>query len=251
MIRTIRRAAFLAVLLVAAGLSGEAATPPPIEASASRLLHQAVVALDAQPSYSFDADIAYDDVQPSGIKYVVRASAQFQVQRPGQFFVSYSGDRRKASFYSDGKTFAFFDQRANVYGTAPATTDMDTTLNKIFAAYDFTVPLADFVSNHPGAAFSQGVQGGYDLGPSTVAGTATHHLLFTGRGIDWQLWIDAGATPVVRAFAITYERLPGKPEYFATLSNWKFAPVDAAVFTFTPPKGAIPVKFSAMPLGSR
>ena len=83
-------------------------------------------------------------------------------------------------------------------------------------------------------------------GTSTVGGFTTHHLLFIQKDIDWQLWIDTGSTPLIRELEITYKNLPGQPEYMATLTDWKVAPVDPAVFSFTPPKGAVLIDFIAV-----
>jgi hypothetical protein len=233
------------VFLTLAG-RGETATAIRIEPAALHLLHAAGDYLKAQKSFSFNADIRYDDVQPSGLKYQLHAVSTYEITRPGDLFVSYTGDRRSADFYSDGKTFVFYDRVANVYGTAAATNDNDTTLNGIFAKFDFTVPLDDMVSNDPVKALASNLQSGYDLGPSSIGGVATHHLLFTQADINWQIWIDDGSTPLIREISITYKKLPGQPEYTATLRDWKFAPIDASTFSFTPPKDAMHVDFVAV-----
>ena len=134
-----------------------------------------------------------------------------------------------------------------MYGTAAATNNNDSTLATIFTKYDFTVPLLDFISNHPGNALAGKIIRGYDLGASSVDGAPTRHLLFTQREIDWEIWIDTGTTPLIRAFSITYKQLPGQPEYSAVLSDWKFGPLESDLFVFTPPKGAIPVKLVPVP----
>jgi hypothetical protein len=244
-VRTLRTALAAIVFLALAG-RGETATAPRIEPAALHLLHSAADYLKAQKSFSFNADIRYDDVQRSGLKYQLHAAATYEVARPGNLFVSYTGDRRSADFYSDGKTFVFYDRIANVYGSAPATNDNNTTLNNIFAKFDFTVPLDDLVSNDPEKSLAGKLQSGYDLGSSSVGGVATHHLLFTQADINWQIWIDDGATPLIREISITYKNLPGQPEYTATLRDWKFAPIDASAFSFTPPKDAIHVDFVAV-----
>ena len=242
----ILRTAVVAIVFLALAARGETATAPRIEPAALHLLHSAADYLKAQKSFSFNADIRYDDVQPSGLKYQLHAVSTYEVTRPGDLFVSYTGDRRSADFYNDGKTFVFYDRIANVYGTAAATNDNDTTLNSVFAKFDFTVPLDDLVSNDPVKSLASRLQNGYDLGSSSVAGVATHHLLFTQADINWQIWIDDGATPLIRELSITYKNLPGQPEYTATLRDWKFAPIDASTFSFTPPKDAIHVDFVAV-----
>lgn len=238
-------AVLVAVLAVTA--NAVAATGPTVEPAARSLLRAATDYLEKQPALSFEAQIISDDVVPSGLKYKVRATAQFDVERPGKLFIDYSGDRRKAKFYSDGSKFVFYDQSANVYGTAAATSNNDGTLATIFTKYDFTVPLLDIISNHPGSALAGKIVRGYDLGASSVDGAATRHLLFTQREIDWEIWIETGTAPLIRAFSITYKQLPGQPEYSAILSDWKFGALDAGLFGFTPPKGAIPAKMLALP----
>jgi hypothetical protein len=240
-------AVFAIVALLSAGSRVVAATSQQVEPSARRLLQSATDYLQKQPAFAFTAQIVSDDVQRSGLKYKVRATATYDVQRPGRLFVAYSGDRRKAKFYSDGNKFVFYDQAANVYGTAPATNDNDATLEAVFAKYDFTIPLLDLVSNHPGSSLSGKVLRGYDLGASSIGDVATRHLLFTQSDIDWEIWIDSGAVPLIRALSITYKQLPDQPEYSATFSDWKFTPIDAALFSFTPPQGAFPVDLVSIP----
>jgi|SRR5271165_1244622 len=244
------RAGFASLVFLAASNRGEAAVAPKIEPNALRVLQSAAAYLKAQNSFAFNANIRFDDVQPSGLKYQLHAQAKYEVARPGNLFVDYTGDRREASFYSDGKTFVFYDRGANVYGTAPASNDTTATLNAIFAKYDFTVPLDDLVSTDPTKSLTGKLQSGYDLGPSTVGGAATHHLLFTQSDIDWQIWIDSGATPLIRELSITYKKLPGQPEYTATLNDWSFTPIDASAFSFTPPKDALHVNFVTISKGA-
>jgi hypothetical protein len=240
-------AVFAIMALLSSGSRIVAATSPQVEPSARSLLQAASDYLQKQPSFAFSARIVSDDVQRSGLKYKVRAVATFDVQRPGRLFVGYSGDRRKAKFYSDGTKFIFYDQSANLYGTASATNDNDTTLEAIFTKYDFTIPLLDIVSNHPGTSLGGKVLRGYDLGASSIDDVATRHLLFTQSDIDWEIWIDSGATPLIRGLSITYKQLPGQPEYSATLSDWKFTPIDSTLFSFTPPQGAFPVDLVSLP----
>jgi len=239
-------AATLVILALARPCVAATATGPVIEPGAQRLLQAAASYLKAQPSLAFSADIVHDDVQPPDIKVQFHASAQYMLARPGQLRVDYTSDRRQASFFIDGKTFVLFDRAQNTYGILQAQGDIDTTLNAVLDKYDFSVPLADLVSNDPYKALAGKLQGAYDLGVSTVAGFATHHLLFIQKDIDWQLWIDAGATPLIRELQITYKNLPGQPEYMATLTDWKFAPVAASVFSFNPPKGAVLIDFVAV-----
>lgn len=246
--RILRVALLTALVMLALPHRSDAKTAAgsTIEPSAQRLLQAAADYLKQQQSYSFSGDLVYDDVQPPDFKIQIHASAQYSIHRPNQLRVDYTGDRRQANFYIDGKNFVLYDRATNTYGILQAAGDIDATLNAILDKYDFTVPLFDLVSNDPYKALTSRVQGAVNLGPSTVRGFATHHLVFTQSDIDWQIWIDDGATPLIRELELTYKTLPGQPEYMATFTDWKFTPAEASVFTFAPPPNAMLIDFIAI-----
>jgi len=226
--------------------SGAAGSAPRVEPAAAQVLQSATSFLKQQQAYAFSTDIVFDDVLPPDFKIQHHASAQYTVQRPDKLRVDYTGDRRQASFYIDGKTFTLYDQAANVYGQLAAETDVETTLNNIFNKYDFTIPLADVISNDPQKTFMDAVQAGWYAGKATVRGFSTHHLVFVQKDLDWQIWVDDGQQPLIREIAITYKNLPGQPEYMATFTDWSFSPVQASVFDFVPPKNAALIEFIAV-----
>jgi hypothetical protein len=243
--RCLRVALFAAIVLLAWPYRSDAKTAPKstIEPSAQRLLQAAADYLKGQQSYAFSADVVYDDVEPPDFKIQIHASAQYTIQRPNMLRVDYTGDRRQANFYINGKNFVLYDRAANTYGMLQAASDIESTLNAIFDKYDFTVPLGDMVASDPYKALASHVQGAVNLGPSTVRGFATHHLVFTQSDIDWQIWIDDGSKPLIRELEITYKTLPGQPDYMATFTDWTFTPADASVFSFTPPPNAVLIDF--------
>ena len=77
------------------------------------------------------------------------------------------------------------------------------------------------------------------LGRQTVGGVPCHHLAFSASDVDWEMWVEEGAAPVMRRFVITYRELPMAPQYTATLSKWDFdAKLPDYAFTFRPPEVA-------------
>ena len=240
--------ALCTALLIGTAASTQAATTPPRtqDPAAIRILKSATDFLKTQQNYAFSADIVFDDVLPPDFKIQHHAVAQYSAQRPDKLRVDYAGDRRNANFYIDGKNFTMYDQNANVYGVLAANTDIDATLNAIFNKYDFTVPLADVVSNDPYTTFMSAVQSCWYVDKATVRGFPTHHLVFVQKDLDWQIWVDDSQQPLIREIEITYKNLPGQPEYAATFTDWSFRPVDNSVFAFTPPKNAVLIDFVAV-----
>ena len=77
------------------------------------------------------------------------------------------------------------------------------------------------------------------LGVHQAAGVPCHHLSFGQDGVEWQIWIDAGAQPLPRKLAIAYWDQPGVPQYQAVFRHWTLDPkLTADQFVFKLPTGA-------------
>ena len=113
--------------------------------------------------------------------------------------------------------------------------------------FGIAMPLEDFVRNDPHKDLMRKVTSAADIGPVTVMGVPCEHLAFTQDNIDWQLWIENGATPVPRKFVITYKDEADSPQYTAIFSNWDFTTkLPDFVFQFEPPAGASKIKVKEM-----
>jgi hypothetical protein len=234
---------FASLIAVAVPPLIEAQTPPTVAPQAESLLRQASKYLQQQKSYSFQAEITFDDVMPPDFKLQYHSTAQVMVRRPQEFRVDYVGDRRSMNFYFNGKQLTIFDPTANVYGSLSLPQNIDAALNEIDTNYSFVVPLADFIHSDPYQALAGKIKTGYYLGKSTIGGISAHHLAFSQENIDWQIWIEDGKRPLPRKLVITYKNLPGSPQYSAIFSGWEFKPLEESVFRFTPPANANSIEF--------
>jgi hypothetical protein len=63
-------------------------------------------------------------------------------------------------------------------------------------------------------------------------------LRFRTPEVDWQIWIEMGASPIPRKYVITSKTVSGAPQYTLRIKDWKAdAQISADAFTFTPPQG--------------
>ena len=46
------------------------------------------------------------------------------------------------------------------------------------------------------------------VGDSLVNGRPCRQLAFRGETVDWQIWVEQGATPFIRKLAISYREVP-------------------------------------------
>jgi hypothetical protein len=89
------------------------------------------------------------------------------------------------------------------------------------------------------------------VGSSVVDGTRCHHLAFTEKTIDWEVWIEDGTQWVPRKLVITYKTLPGAPQFEAVLSDWDLVTqTPDALFTPALPPGAARIEFRAAAEGT-
>jgi hypothetical protein len=166
---------------------------------------------------------------------------------PDRLYLETKGDDGAWAAWYNGKTLTILSKDANTYATEAISGHTVEMLDHMADKYDLVMPMSDFlISNVYDSLFAH-VKAGEYLGLHNVGDTPCHHLLFRQEDINWQIWIDAGETPLPRKLVICYKTQPGEPEYAATLSDWDLSPeVPTETFTFTPPPGAKPVTMAAL-----
>ncbi len=215
-----------------------------VQQRADQILREMGEYLAGAQEYSFRADVAYDTETAEGQILHYGGVAQVAVARPDRLHVEFDGDERQTQVILDGKTFTFYDARANVYATTETPSEIDAAVDQVFEFYGFSVPIADLVYSDPYRTLIENVEGGFVVGRHGVDGVPCHHLAFSQESIDWQIWIEDGPRPLPRKLVITYKTEPGSPQYIARLSNWDFQPrFSKHYFSFDAPAGSAEVEF--------
>lgn len=243
-------AALLFVLAPAARTAepAPAAPPPAIEPQAGQALKQMSDLLGAARSFTFHAEIDFDEVHGRGQKLQFAAAMDTNVRRPDGLAVHYGSDLGAKQLWYDGKVVTILDPVHDTWAREKAPATIDAALDQLEQQRQFSVPLGDFAHANPYAALTANVRGGFYVGLHDVGGVDCHHLAFQQDDVDWQIWIDAGEKPLPRKIVITYKNLPGAPQYAAVLSKWTFpAELPGTTFEATLPKEAHEVPFAKLP----
>ena len=101
------------------------------------------------------------------------------------------------------------------------------------------LPGADLLLSNAYDVLMADVQEAKHIGRGVIDGVECEHLDFRNFDTDWQLWVEAGDTPIPRKMVITSKTLNSAPQYTLRVKTWKTGvepPKDA--FSFTPPAGA-------------
>jgi len=220
---------------------------PIINPQADKLLREMGEYLKSAQQFSFQAEITFDDVLPSGQKIQFGATEDLAVRRPNGVYIEYRGDVGVKRFWYNGEAITLFDPDKNVYATEKAPAKLDEAADYVMKAFGFSPPLVDLLYSDPYQVLIAKAQFGLYVGMSMVDGQRCHHLAFVDKYIDWQIWIEDGKQLVPRKLLITYKTIPGAPQFTAVLSDWDFATrLPDALFATTLPAGAKKIQFVKM-----
>jgi hypothetical protein len=202
-----------------------------VDQRADRLLHRMADYLRAQPHFTVEAELLFDEVLPSGQKLQLTGTAGIALRRPAGLYAEQASDLGERRFWYDGKRVTLLDPDTGFYAVADTAPTMDEMLAELVKQLGFSPPLADFLGSDPYGTLRHAVRFGVYVGPSLLDGVRVHHLAFVQETIDWQIWIEDGPTWVPRKFLITYKAVPGEPQYTAVLKAWNFGlPIAPAQF---------------------
>ena len=220
---------------------------PVVASGAELMLKQMGAYISSAEQFTFQADITFDHVLPSGQKLQFSALEEVALQRPNGLYVDWNGDLGARQFWYDGKSITLYDPATPFYASEAAPADIDAMLDKVKSQLNFMPPLADFLYHDPYQQVRQRVQYGFDLGSNDVNGQSCRTFAFVEQDIDWQIWINAGPQIVPCKLVITYKTRPSQPQFIAVFSDWDFAPrIAAPVFTPTPPADLVQVPFDTV-----
>ena len=233
-----------AIAFLAASLLPLAAAEP----DADQLLRDMSTKLAATKSFSFEATREIDGALLEAQKAPEKARVAVSVQRPDQIVVRAEGDLGVRRFIADGTTLTLFDEKMNHYTTLPMKTNLDGLVDQLEQKYGFMPPLAEFALSDPYKEFRSQAHTVSYLGLAKtpggflgLGGVECHRLALNGKEADAELWIAVG-DQLPRKLTATFHRA-GQPQVRITFSKWNLAaPVNAAQFTFAPPKGALQIE---------
>ncbi len=233
------RDVFLYAALLFAPLAVADTPKPGIEPRVDTLLRGMSDYLKGASEFSFRAEVTNDQVLENGQKILYGRQAEISMRRPDRLHVLVNGDLVNERIWYDGKTFISMDLWDLGYIKVDVPSRIDEALDFMARQYGISSPVSDVLYSDPYAILAENVETGTYIGQSVVRGVPTHHLAFTQKNIDWQLWIEDGASPVPRKIVITYKNVASAPQFTVWMSDWNFTPRLAdSLFEFLSPDGA-------------
>jgi hypothetical protein len=191
------------------------------------------------PRFHFKSIVMYDVIQEDGRRLQFEKHGEIYLQRPDRLFADvYLDDGRHRQFWYDGKTLGFAERSRNLHTSTKAPPTIDGMLDMLEGLFKDPMPLADLLYSDL-TPLEQRAQEADIVGESLVGGRPCLQLAFRGETVDWQLWVEQGATPFVRKLVISYREQPGTPQVTALIDLWETPErYSDGLFTFVAPAGS-------------
>jgi hypothetical protein len=233
----------LAVLVGLAVATSASAKPPrektkAVDPEAIEALREMSGFLTEQKSFSVHTDMETDYVLDGGQKIRLSSHGDLRVQRPSHLRAHVISDRKERELFFDGKNFTIFSPQLGYYARVPAPATIAALADQLESQYGLELPLVDFFRWGGDQSSFDDIESATHIGTETLDGAKTEHYAYRQKGVDWQIWIQAGDKPLPRKFLITTTDDPARPDHSIAMS-WKLDEKFAdSLFSFSPPKDA-------------
>jgi hypothetical protein len=190
---------------------------------------------------SFRMKTYTDQMRKSGIRIKAVREGHVVMKRPNQINIEIVDENGAArTIWFDGSKLTVWARHLNEVKSIDFKGTTDALFDHVTDKYQLNPsPIADLLFSNVSKALGKSIISAEYLGLLTVDGVKCHHLSFESTGADWQIWIEADATPLPRRMTITYVTDERRPQYMAELDRWSIdGDVDQAKFTAGVPESA-------------
>src|SRR5262249_47332038 len=159
---------------------------------------------------SLRSQTTIDEVTDDGMKLQFGGVVNMQVQRPNHLRAELVSDRKHRQLYFDGKTLTVYGAKVGYYATVPAPGTLKELTDVAERDDGIRLPLPGLF--YWGAAsWTPAVKEAALIGPARIGKTLCDHIAVRQEGLDWQVWIERGKTPLPRKLVITTTEEPSQP----------------------------------------
>jgi hypothetical protein len=214
-----------------------------IEEKADKLLKEMSKNLQALDKFKFTAQGYYEVILDSlDQKIQITNAGNISVQRPDKLKAERTGEIADLEMYLNKGNFSLYGKKLNLYANTFTGNTLDKSIDYLQENLDITLPASDLLYSDVYSSLLEDVNSGFYVGQSIAGNEVCDHLAFSGKEVDWQIWIDSKKLP--RRYVITSKKEEGSPEYAIEISDWNTNPkFNENTFVFNPPAKAEKIEF--------
>ncbi len=201
-----------------------------------------------QKDFSFTFESTIEAVTPEFQKLQFVSSGSANVSRPDKIHVTRTGGFADVDVTFDGKILTVYGKNLDAFAQIEAKGTLDELHDRLADA-GVETPGGDLLGSNVYAELTADVTDAKHIASAYVDGVECEYLAFRTPDTDWQIWIQAGDTPIPRRYVITSKHVLQAPQYTFELKDFKSgADADKTSFSFDKPASAKQVDLSALEL---
>jgi hypothetical protein len=228
----------LMVLLPVAAFSQAKQKKSLVDPNAMKILESMAHFLGGLDQFSYRVVNMREDIR-AGHRVDYEVASQVIVDRPNKVKVIRQGHLIDQEVYYNGKTLTVFSPAKKIYSTADVPATIDETLKFAREKLGIGYPAADLMYSDAFPLLTKGVISATVIGKEMIAGHRCDHLLFTLRGVDFQVWVADRGDPLPFKYIVTDTGTRQLLSIVAVIDSWNLLPkIDASDFEFVAPAGA-------------
>ncbi|MBS3762381.1 MAG: DUF2092 domain-containing protein [Planctomycetes bacterium] len=252
--------AFIASLMTDAALTATKKPGPDekIDPKVGRLMHKIADFYAKLDGFAVNQKVSMS-IKSGDQEQSSEGSITIAVQKPNRLYICEETAPEKTRFIYDGERLHLYQPLEKIYRSDKAPKSIDRLFSGESPLNELLVsplgprgpsPAFGMVSK-PYEYLMKNAKTGQYVGLEVDDESKSHHMKFTGKTLDWEMWVKAAENPVVRKIEVDMARIVKKsatgkkPEVSMTFlfENWELNPeFEGDQFTFNPPDDAIDFK---------
>ncbi len=146
------------------------------------------------------------------------------VRRPDAAFFGAQGDRGDRVWYA-ASTLTLASDRDKTWAEAPVPGSFDAALGEFGARIELLQPMTDLLSGALWDADVASDRGGGWVSIETIGKKLCDRVVYSQKGVDWQLWIEDGPNALPCQLMLVYKLEPGPARSTLVFRDWNLAAV--------------------------
>lgn len=216
----------------------------PLDQKALATLKRMSATLSSAQAFTYQARTISEVPATNGQFLTLFSHADVALKRPDKLRAHLTGEAPHFDFFYDGTTAAAFAPATNVYSVSKAPPTIDAMLPGLEKETGIRFASAGLLFSDPYKVLTKDLKSALYVGPGVVNGAACDHLAFRSDGVNWEIWVEAGARALPLRLAATYTDRPNFPRVLVEFSRWNLHPgLHPGDFVFHKSSGAREIPF--------
>lgn len=192
--------------------------------------------IGSMDKYAFEANIN-DDLKVTGpAAKLYKQHISVKVNRPGNFRIDVTTDRKKRSKYLNNGIFTIFDHGSKYYGQIKVAGTIDESLDILDEEYGSLTPLAALLYSDMDKRTN--LNTGKYFGKRIIDGVECDYVAFKNKNSIVHIWIESGDKPLIKSYRVIDKEVNKNSDSGGSL-KWKMnTEISDNDFVFIAPEGA-------------